>query len=202
MLTLVTVWCGSAFFPNTWFVTPTANCHSFIINEEALPGAWLQRFGGLWSSTLLDFVAVLDVLKSTDPRLALVSLGLRPATAQFLVHLRQYLSQQLERLACKDVSSSPTVKLPSHGPPNVPLSPAATSLMEQTIYGVELDIATVLFDSEVYVDSRSDVPSANVSVKLPGAHQQQSDGRCGTAESRSAPNTETQIVLRVANGRF
>ena len=166
-----------------------ANCHSFTVNE-ALPGAWLQRFGSLWSSTLPDFVAALDVLKSTDPRLA------RPATARILVHLMDYLSRRLERLAHVDVSSFPVVKLPSRGPSNVPLSPATATFVEQ-LCDDELDTTTVHFDSEVHVDSRSDAPSANISVKLPSTFVHDE-----AAESRSAPNTETQIVLRVANGRF
>ena len=61
--------------------------------------------------------------------------------------------------------------------------------------------ATSMYCSAIELIKRAGV-NANVSVKLPGAHQQQSDGHFGSAESRSAPNTETQIVLRVANGRF
>ena len=187
-----------------------ANCYSFPINEDALPGAWLQRFGGLWSSTWLDFVAALDVLKSTDPRLALVSLGRRTATARLLARLNQYLSRQLDQLANVAASSLPSVKLPSHSPLKTPISLAPTTTpMESFTYDVELDLATVRLESDFPVDGASDAPSDDISIKLPSAsihdelaHLQQHDEYHVTAVSQSAPNAETQIVLWVANGKL
>ena len=183
-----------------------ADCYSFPVNEDALPAAWLQRFGGLWTSTWLDFVAALDVLKSTDPRLALVSLGRSPATARLLARLKQCYQQLVVDVAA---SSLPSVKLPARGPLRAPISPATTTQMEHFTYDVELDLATVRLHSDFPVNGASDVPSGNISVKLPGAsvhdeptRLQQHDEYHVTAVSPSAPNAETQIVLWVANGKL
>ncbi|KAH9920299.1 uncharacterized protein B0H18DRAFT_1122027 [Fomitopsis serialis] len=199
--------CEIVNYPGNFQTVPLSSL-SIVVNKAALPEQWFMWFAGLfWSAR---GVSVPNVVKTSDPRLALVTIGHRPATVQFLDRLHRYVSQRLEQMRLKtrlqvaiEDAESAMVKLPFR----TKFRPALALAMSKVMDTFASDVGLVISTAEVPFGTSSDAPLANVIVKLPRANAteaqgQQRKGRRGCPGPRGKRESTVNMTPAVGDGKL